>query len=235
LLDKLRQPRVQRVIAPIIAGGKIDADPTFDDDVSYVRDLGLIAIDEPIRVANPIYREVIVRALGSAVESVVADRPQRFLTPDGRIDFAELLRGFMDFWVENGEVLTKRADYHEVAAQLVSMAYINRIVNGGGDVDREYGVGRGRIDLLVRKPYTSDDGRREVQREALELKVWRPTRKDPLPIGLKQLDEYLDRLGLDTGTLVIFDRRPEAAPIDERTAVTSITSSAGRAIALLRA
>ena len=44
--------------------------------------------------------------------------------------------------------------YHEVAPQLVLMAYLQRVVNGGGTVDREYGVGRGRIDLLVRWPYT---------------------------------------------------------------------------------
>ncbi len=34
------------------------------------------------------------------------------------------------------------------------MAYLQRTVNGGGYIDREYGVGRGRIDLLVRWPYS---------------------------------------------------------------------------------
>lgn len=41
----------------------------------------------------------------------------------------------------------------------------------------------------------------------MELKVWRRGQPDPRPDGLRQLDAYLDRLGLGHGTLVIFDRR----------------------------
>ncbi len=39
---------------------------------------------------------------------------------------------------------------------------------------------------------------------------------DPLEEGLKQLAGYLERLGLDTGTLVIFDQRAAAVPFAER-------------------
>ena len=56
---------------------------------------------------------------------------------------------------------------------LVLMAFVQRIVNGGGHIDREYGVGRGRVDLLVRWPYRAPDGSRAVQRLAVEIKVWR--------------------------------------------------------------
>lgn len=38
--------------------------------------------------------------------------------------------------------------------------------------------------------------------------------------GLTQLDSYLNRLSLDTGTLVIFDRRPKTAPVTDRTTIT---------------
>ncbi|MEX5635541.1 hypothetical protein [Parafrankia sp. FMc2] len=41
-----------------------------------------------------------------------------------------------------------------------------RVVNGGGTVLREYGVGRGRLDLLVTWPYRAPDGTRAVQRQA---------------------------------------------------------------------
>ncbi|WP_067478284.1 hypothetical protein [Nocardia amamiensis] len=112
--------------------------------------------------------------------------------------------------------------------------FLHRIVNGGGYIDREYGVGRGRIDLLIRQPYTGPDGTREWQREALELEVWRDKQADPLAEGLEQLDAYLDRLTLDTGVLVIFDRRTDAAPIGERTAFTTATTPAGRAATVLR-
>jgi hypothetical protein len=232
LVARLYEPRVRRVLEPLIAGTLPDeADLTFDDDVSYTRDLGLIAASRPLRVANPIYREVIVRVLGNRTEEVITDDPHRFVLPDGRLNFPMLLESFAEFWVENGEILASRKDYQESAAQLVCMAYLHRIVSGGGYISREYGVGMGRIDLLVRKPY----GDHQEQREALELKVWAIGRPDPLKTGLKQLDGYLDRLGLDTGTLIIFDRRPDAAPIHERTAFGEEHGPSGRAITLLRA
>jgi hypothetical protein len=147
------------------------------------------------------------------------------------------------------------------------------VVNGGGHVDRGYGAGRGRIDILVRWPYQTPAGKRAVQRKALELTVWRPDKPDPLAEGLAQLDSYLDqhpchqhpchqhpghrfangmgpriasgmgpriasgpgpRIGLDTGVLVVFDRRPEAAPIAERTAFAQATGPSGRPVTALR-
>ena len=76
------------------------------------------------------------------------------------------LEGFAEFWREHGEALAGRIDYAEVSAQLVLMAYLHQIVNGGGFVDREVGIGKKRIDLQIRWPYTTADGRREVQRAA---------------------------------------------------------------------
>jgi hypothetical protein len=231
LTSKLNEPRVRRVIEPLIAGILPDVDAVFDDDVSYVRDLGLVARNPPVRVANPIYREVIVRALGVGIEEVVTASPREFLLPDGRLNIRMLLEQFAAFWIESGETLADAASYRESGAQLVFMAYLQRIVNGGGYVSREYGVGRGRIDLQVRKPY----GDHQEQREGVELKVWRKGRPDPLLEGLRQIDEYLARLGLETGTLIIFDRRPEAAPIYERTGISQEQTPAGRAITLVRA
>jgi hypothetical protein len=131
--------------------------------------------------------------------------------------------------------LTSGEAYHEVAPQLVIMAFLNRLVNGGGFIDREYGVGRGRVDLLIRWPHRDQDGRRAVQRQAVELKVWRKGRVDPLTEGLAQLDDYLRRLDLDQGTLVIFDRRPDTPPIDERVHLDTAETSSGRTVTLLRA
>jgi hypothetical protein len=232
LVSKLAEPRVRRVMEPLVAGTLPDnVDDIYEDDVSYVRDLGLIARSKPVRVANPIYREVIMRVLGAGFEDLIAAEPARFLLPDGRLDFRLLIEKFAAFWTADGETLAETKYYSEAAAQLVFTAFLQRVVNGGGFVDREYGIGRGRIDLRVRKPY--GDG--FLQREAVELKVWQPRKADPLAKGLAQLDGYLDRLGLDPGTLVIFDRRPDAAPVTERTAITRVDSPAGRAITLLRA
>ncbi|MCK9900620.1 ATP-binding protein [Frankia sp. Cpl3] len=234
LAARLAEPRVRRVLGPVLAGDVLTIEP-YDDDIAYLRDLGLIAPDPPVRAANPIYREVIVRVLASRIqESVIAD-PRSFIRSDGTFDLPRMLTEFTEFWIEHGEFLTSRDYYHEAAPQLVLMGFLQRVVNGGGYVDREYGVGTGRTDLLVRWPYTGVDGTRRLQREALELKVWRAGRSDPLRAGLRQLDGYLDRLGLATGVLVVFDQRPNAADIVERTAFSTATSPAGRTITLLRA
>lgn len=142
-----------------------------------------------------------------------------------------------DFWREHGEILAEGLDYAEAAPQLVLMAYLHRIVNGGGVIDREVGVGRRRIDLLVTWRYAEPGGKQAAQRFALELKVWRDRDKrgDPTPKGLAQLDEYLRRLGLDEGILVVFDCRGAAPSVDERTRFEEARTPSGRRVTLLRA
>lgn len=65
--------------------------------------------------------------------------------------------------------------------------------------------------------------------------MWRPGQRDPAEEGLAQLDRYLDRLDLETGYLVIFDRRPEAAPMEERVRFDQDRTPAGRQVTVLRA
>ena len=150
--------------------------------------------------------------------------PRIFVTPQGRLDFDKILEDFVDFWRLNGEILARQQTYSEAACQLVFMGWLHRVVNGGGLIDREYAVGRGRIDLLVRW-FLPD---RTEQWEAVELKVHRPGRPDPTTRGLIQLDRYLDRLGLSQGTLVVFDQSCELPSI------TDTNGPSGRTIIMLR-
>ena len=83
------------------------------------------------------------------------------------------------FWREHGEVLIRQEGYHEAACQIILMAFLHRLVNGGGQLDREYAAGTKRLDVLVRWPYTGPEGERLMQREAMELKVWRAGENDP--------------------------------------------------------
>jgi hypothetical protein len=235
LASKLHESRVRRVMEPVLAGSLVEADVSYNDDVAYVRDLGLIAPRSPLRVANPIYREIIARVLSESAEDNVLVDPRAFVLADGRLDLRRILEEFASFWKEHGEVLTRRDAYHEAAPHLVLMAFLQRIVNGGGYVEREYGVGRGRVDLLLRWPFAGADGKRLWQREALELKVWAAGKGDPLDRGLMQLQEYLEPLGLDRGTLVLFDRRPEAGPIEQRTRFESARTPKGLEVLVLRA
>lgn len=230
LLARLREERVRRIIEPLLAGTSA-VSATYREDFEYTRDLGLVVADPELRVANPIYREVIARELAVAVEQEKLPGPRRFVSANGRLDMRALLEAFGQWWAQHGETVAGQLDYHEVAPQLVLMAFLQRVVNGGGFVDREYGIGKGAIDLMVRWPLP--DG--TFQREGLELKVWQDKKPDPLEAGLAQLDGYLARLGLSAGTLVLFDRRARRKPIAERVHIESFISPDGRDVLVLRA
>ena len=79
LIDRLREPRVRRVLEPILAGEFLAPD-VLDDDIQFVEDLGLVARSAGLEIANPIYREIIPRALTAVT--------QRSL-PLGRASFVE--------------------------------------------------------------------------------------------------------------------------------------------------
>lgn len=230
LVDKLMQPRVRRIIEPLVVGNEVNEDPTYNDDVSYVCDLGLVQ-KRPLRIANPIYKEVIVRVLGDRAEDRVKVEPKAFVLPDGRLAFRRMMQAFAKFWREHGEILATRMPYPEAGPQLVLMAFMQRIVNGGGYIDREYGIGRGRMDLLVRFPYTKKDGTRAEQRRAVEIKVWRKGEVNPLKKGLAQLDDYLASLGMSRGTLVIFDARTKLAR--QKVRYEDMTTKKGRRVRVM--
>lgn len=225
LTDKLRDTRVRSVIEPILAGGTLDEVPL--DVRDYVVDLGLArrVNGSGLAIANPIYGEVIPRVLASAAQDSLPTIQPVWLNQDGSLNPEQLVDSFMAFWRQHGQPLLKSAPYHEIAPHLVMMAYLHRVVNGNGRIEREYAIGMGRIDLCL----FYDD----VQ-IGMELKVWRDGEKDPLNAGLTQLDRYLGGLGLDSGWLVIFDQRSDQPEISERTTTEAATTAAGRPITVIR-
>ena len=203
LAAKLREDRVRRVIEPLLIGASVNDFTVEDRD--YVRDLGLIARDDPVRMANPIYREVVPRELTSTVQSSLPQETHWFVTEDGALDVEELLSRFRDYFRQNSEHWAGRFDYAEAGPHLLLQAFCQRIVNGGGRVEREYGLGRHRADLLLEWP--RGEGRRD--RFVVECKVLRRGREATERKGLEQMAAYMDRSGAKAGHLVIFDRSAE--------------------------
>lgn len=194
LVDKLQDPRVKRVIEPILVG---DAgfDASFDDDFLFVSNLGLVRREGGVaRIANPIYQEIIPRILSFHVQMGIATESAWYVKADGSLDVPKLLTSFIEFWREHGEVLLRGMPYQEAAPHLVLMAYLQRVVNGGGRIEREFAVGTGRADLVI------DFG---GQRDILELKL--ATATQALARGLDQVAAYAQRLGRDAGYLILFD------------------------------
>jgi hypothetical protein len=225
LAHKLQEPRVRRVIEPMLAGTALGDVP--DDDIQYLLDLGLLRQRSGgLTVANPIYREVLPRMLAFTPQASLPQIAPSWLNPDGSLNPDALLDAFLAFWRRHGEPLLKSAPYHEIAPHLVLMAFLHRVINGGGTLEREYAIGMGRMDLCLRYGAVT---------LAMELKVWRDGQPDPLAEGLDQLDGYLGGLGLDQGWLIIFDRRAGQSPIRERTHSAETTSPQGRRIRVVRA
>ena len=225
LSERLREPRIRAILEPMLAGDVLGDIP--EDDRRFAIDLGLLRRSPAggLEVANPIYREIIIRTLAGGTHDAMPRIAESWLTPDGQLDKQALLGAFLDFWRQHGEPLLRSAPYHEIAPHLVLMAFLHRVVNGGS-IEREYAIGTGRMDLCIRY-------RGEIL--AIEIKVWRPEHPDPLPEGLTQLDGYLAGLGLDSGWLVLFDRRPGLPPVATRLGTSEASTPSGRAVTVIRA
>jgi len=203
LTDKLREDRVRRVIEPVLVGeGAVRSLPP--DDVSYARDLGLITTNGEIKIANTIYREVIPRELIYGTQVTIRQEADWYVAPDGKLDINKLLAAFQQFFREHSEHWVERFDYKEAGPQLLLQAFLQRIINGGGRIEREYGLGRKRTDLLILWNYPGG-----AQRVVLELKIARGDPERLVQSGLEQTVAYMDRSGADEGHLVIFDRRAD--------------------------
>ena len=136
--------------------------------IVYTRDLGLVARDAPLRVANPIYAEVLPRELAWVAQETLDLSPPRYVTADGSLDAELLMEEFQSFFRRHSEHWRNRFAYEEAWPQLLLQAYLQRVVNGGGRIEREYALGSGRVDLLIVWPLAD-----RVQEFVLECKVVR--------------------------------------------------------------
>ena len=202
LADKLQEDRVRRVVEPLLSGG--DENVSSARDLEYVRDLGLIAQHRPLRIANPIYAEVIPRELTWAVQETLAQEAAWYVDAGGGLDVARLLAAFQAFFREHSEHWVARFDYQEAGPQLLLQAFLQRVVNSGGRIEREYGLGRGRTDLLILWPH----GER-TRRFVVECKVLHKGLDTTIRDGVEQTLGYMDRSAAEAGHLVIFDRRED--------------------------
>ena len=202
LVDKLGEKRIRRVMEPLIAG--LEIKQNRPDDIQYLLDLGLLKqSDQGLVVANGIYREIIPRELLYTTHENFKPlfQPVWYVKDDGLLDMEKLLSAFQEFFRENSDSWIQQFDYREAGPQLLLQAFLQRIVNGGGSIHREYGLGRMRTDILILWPY--DKG---VQKVAIELKILYKSLEKTVRAGLEQTWQYMDRCAADSGHLVIFDR-----------------------------
>ncbi len=212
LAHKLEEERVWRVVEPLLSGGEVRHQAR---DLEYVRDLGLLAPDSPPRIANPIYREVVPRELGYVLQDSLDVQVAWYVDDAGCLDMTRLLTAFGTFFGEHAEHwLDHLGEYREAGPQLILQSYLQRVVNGGGRIEREYGLGRGRTDLLVLWPRESGQPSDLWERFVVECKVLRDSDRKSLTWtieqGVKQTLGYMAKCGAEEGHLVVIDRRAGA-------------------------
>ncbi len=204
LTDKLKEERVHKIIAPMLLG--LEMKDVSEDDKLYSIDLGLIKKhpQNGLEISNPIYREVIPRYLTiiaqDNIESMI--KPAWYINKeDNSLNMHKLLASFQEFFQENSEHWVDRFDYKEAGPQLLLQAFLQRIVNRGGRVEREYGLGRMRTDILI-----TWFSKKEKQRFVIETKIKYNSMEKTIEKGLEQTMAYMDRCNCMDGHLIIFDR-----------------------------
>ena len=200
LADKLKEERVQRVVEPLLSGA--EERRFIDRDLEYVRDLGLVAQDRPVRIANPIYAEVVPRELTWVLQEEFEQETAWYVNADGSLDVVKLMTEFQTFFREHSEHWVRRFQYQEAGPQLLLQAFLQRIVNSGGRIEREYGLGRGRTDLLIVWPQGN-----QTRKIVIECKILHKSLEQTIADGLEQTASYMDRCDAEAGHLVVFDRR----------------------------
>jgi hypothetical protein len=193
-------PPFERIVQSILIG---DIDPTLTegDDFRLVLDLGLVdRINGTPAIANPIYNEVIPQVLAQGMQDAIPSPEFRWKKDDDTLDLDALMREFQKFWRRHSDLWESRADYPEAFPHLLLMAFLHRVTNGGGRIEREYAAGRGRVDIAVQFA-----GNWSV----IEIKLVHPgdgpliTREE----GLVQITRYRDRIDpAAPAYLVVFDR-----------------------------
>jgi hypothetical protein len=198
LMDKLSESRVKPIISSIISGTSQQSD-SYNNDLQYCIDLGIVSeTSSGIKISNKIYSEIIPRVLNKQVQDEMTAMISPFpFIKDGKLQMDYLLKEFQQFYRENAESWMERFSYKEAGHQLLLMAFLQRILNGGGQINREMAVGRGRTDLVI------DFG---GERFVLELKLKNQNYKKER--ALEQISAYMDTLSQEHGYLVLFESKP---------------------------
>jgi len=228
LAERLKDPRVKKVVQSILTG---ESDPTLTDGDGFrlTCDLGLVIKENGIpQIANPIYRETIARVLSQGMQDAISPPEFKWQNDDGTLNMDALFKDFQRFWRRHSEAWELKADYTEAFPHLLLMAFLQRVTNGGGRIEREYAAGRGRMDIAVLY-----NGVWTV----IEIKLVHPGdgRTTAIKEGLEQIGKYRDRLSPDADSyLVVFDRTPAGRQMnwDERL-TWDVTETKGKKVTVV--
>ena len=159
-----------------------------------------------LAIHNRIYQEVITSKMSFSAMRLNGPMLQRyddaFWLPGNQLNIRKVLLKFQEMMRE--EQNQKNEGFLEREGRLLFLAFLKPVLNGHG--------------YAVKEPQTSEEKRLDVfvtyheHRYVVELKLWYGEKAHEN--GLDQLTDYLDRMGLEEGYLLIFDHRKSKQWID---------------------
>ena len=196
LMERMKEPRVRPIVEAVMTG-KAEQIDTLEGDVSYVLDLGILVEERGVlKPANPMYAEIIGRYLSwGSQRDFMRVMPENPWVKDDALDMPGLLAAFQQFWRENAGSLVPCFGYRESFPHILLQAFLQRVINGGGEIIREMALGRGALDLGIVF---------HGNKYAVEIKLAANYAKNRVK-SHEQLKRYLDTLGVNEGWLVVFD------------------------------
>jgi hypothetical protein len=239
LLERLKEPRVRRVMEAVLIGTNSIPSGVLGGDFLYAVDLGLLkddSGDEKIfRPSNPVYREIIVRALTNSValrDSLPDDLPNKWM--DGKIlDMTGLLKDFQKYWRENSQTTANKYAIETFLRSSIDQAFKNFNIDNKNELHDAIinnitcdltGLANeafAHIVLFAFLQRVLNGGADSIQREyalgTTKVDIYVRYKDIGYPLELKikgamsrgksyeQLTGYMDKCGASVGWLVIFD------------------------------
>jgi hypothetical protein len=196
-LRALYEPAAAAVFQAMILGDPGLPEEAGPDEVRRACEAGLfLAGAGDLVPANPLLRTA------AALE---AARPLAFGTPrtggrgpeDAAFDMTAAVRSFQARWRERRRQLSPPFGMSKAMGHLALMAFLRKALPPADGLLREYGLGRGRLDLIAR-----------VKGEILPVGAVILEAEDRLREYVSRMARYLGILRARTGWLVVFDPAP---------------------------
>jgi hypothetical protein len=190
-------PELAELVTDIILKG---SEKLFNSD-NPVINMGVIygifkQEHDRVTIHNRLYEQRIYNYLTAKVENTVIDNYnfKGYFTEKGdELNFEKILLKYQEFIKK--EYSQRDEPFLEREGRLLFLAFIKPIINGHGFDFKEVEISEEkRLDVVV--TYLK-------QKYVVELKIWKGSKAHER--GLSQLWDYLDRLNLDRGYLVIYD------------------------------
>ena len=194
-------PNLYKIVYKILIEGDYNDYNVHDPIISMGLMYGIFRNGRGVKIHNKIYEELIYHYMSSKTRTELGTSltnhtiGQNFKLANNALNLEKALMKFQLYMRENYSKHDR--DFLEHNGRLVFLAFMRPILNGHGYDFKEAQISEERrLDVTITF---------YQHKYVAELKIWRG--QVAHEEGLNQLANYLDRLNLNTGYLVVFDHK----------------------------